>query len=292
MIPVTVMVTTRNEEANIDKCLRSVHGLVDQILVIDSESEDQTVPIARRYADDVYNLAYVHGAIIPWIFQWGLDNLPIRNEWVLILEADQVVPPELGQELVRLFGRGQIDEDGFFIRRKQIFRGRWIRFVGYGSKYLLKLLRRSRGRLDEREQDTRVYVRGRVGRLRHALVEENVKESEILFYLAKHLRYADAFAREEFERRKGGMAWLVRPSLFGTPDQRTLWMKAAYYHLPLYLRAALYFGYRYFFRLGILDGKEGAIFHFLQAFWFRLVVDVRLEELMRGQTRRADDPTP
>src|SRR6266571_3276076 len=114
MIPVTVMVTTRNEEANIDTCLRSVHGLVDQILVIDLESEDRTVPIARRYADDVYNLAYV-----------------------------------------------------------------------YGAKYLLKLFRRSRGRLDEREQDTRVYVRGRVGRLRHALVEENVKESEILFYLAK-----------------------------------------------------------------------------------------------------------
>src|SRR2546426_384987 len=132
MIPVTVMVTTRNEEANIDTCLRSVHGLVDQILVIDSESEDRTVPIARRYADDVYNLAYVHGAIIPWIFQWGLDNLPIRNEWVLILEADQVVPPDLGQELVRLFGGGPIAEDGFFIRRKQIFRGRWIRFGGHG----------------------------------------------------------------------------------------------------------------------------------------------------------------
>ena len=281
--PLTVLVVTRNEEINVERCLASVHGFADQVFVVDSQSADRTREIARRYADEVHELPYDHTRIIPWIFQWGLDHLPIRNDWVLILEADQAVPPALRAEIAGLLARGGLDiaEDGFYIRRRQIFRGTWIRHGGYGGKQLLKLFRRSRGQLDPIEQDTRVYVRGRVGRLRAPLEEWNRKEDAILFYLEKHLRYAEAFAREELARRRHAIPWKLTPRLFGTADERTLWLKSRYYRLPLYLRPALYFGYRYFLLLGILDGKNGFIFHFLQAFWFRLVVDVRLDELLR-----------
>ena len=78
-IPLTVLVATRNEEANLERCLASVHGCADQIFVLDSESADRTVEIARRYADEVRELPYEHGRIIPWIFQWGLDHLPIAQ---------------------------------------------------------------------------------------------------------------------------------------------------------------------------------------------------------------------
>jgi glycosyltransferase involved in cell wall biosynthesis len=278
--PLSVLVTTRNEEVNLERTLRSLDDLADQILVIDSESQDRTVEIARRFTDEVHELRYEHGRIIPWIFQWGLDNLPVRNEWVLILEADQALTPALRDEIASLLARPQIREDGFYIRRRQIFRGKPIRFGGYGGKRLLKLFRRGRGELDPVEQDTRVYVRGPVGRLRHPLEEWNRKEDAILFYLEKHLRYAEAFAREEYERRRGTVAWKTRPRLFGTPDERVLWLKSWYYRMPLLTRAVGYFLYRYFLRLGILDGRNGFVFHFLQAFWFRLVVDVRLEELL------------
>jgi glycosyltransferase involved in cell wall biosynthesis len=281
MIPLSVLVTTRNEEANIERCLQSVHGFADQVFVLDSESADGTVGIARRYAE-VHTLAYDHGRIIPWIFQWGLDNLPLRNDWVLILEADQAVTPALRDEIARLLAQPDaVREDGFYIRRRQIFRGRPLRFGGYGSKVLLKLFRRSRSELDPVEQDTRVYVRGPLGRLRSPLEEWNLKEDAIQFYLQKHLRYAEAFAREELERRRRGLPWKATPRLFGTPDERVLWLKDRYYRMPLFLRPLLYFLYRYFFLLGILDGKTGFVFHFLQAFWFRLIVDIRLEELMR-----------
>jgi glycosyltransferase involved in cell wall biosynthesis len=283
MIPLSVLVTTRNEEANVERCLRSVHGFADQVFVLDSESTDGTVEIARRYAE-VHTLAYDHSRIIPWIFQWGLDNLPLRNDWVLILEADQAVTPGLKAEIAALLARPDaVREDGFYIRRRQIFRGKPLRFGGYGSKVLLKLFRRSRSGLDPVEQDTRVYVRGPVGRLRAPLEEWNVKEDAIQFYLQKHLRYAEAFAREEFERRRGDIPWKTPPRFFGTPDERILWMKSRYYRMPLFIRPTLYFLYRYFFLLGILDGKTGLIFHFLQAFWFRLVVDIRLEELLREE---------
>jgi glycosyltransferase involved in cell wall biosynthesis len=280
-LPLTVLVTTRNEEVNVERCLASVRALADQVFVLDSESADRTVDIARRYADEVRTLAYDHSRIIPWIFQWGLENLPIRNDWVLILEADQALTPGLRRELVELFARREIGHDGFYIRRRQIFRGRPIRFGGYGGKHLLKLFRRAVSALDPAEQDTRVYVRGSVGRLVAPLEEWNRKEDSILFYLEKHLRYAEAFAREELARRRGEIAWRGRPRLTGHDDQRVLWLKSIYYRMPLYLRPALYFFYRYILLLGILDGKTGFVFHFLQAFWFRLVVDVRLEELMR-----------
>jgi glycosyltransferase involved in cell wall biosynthesis len=278
-VPVTVLFTTRNEEVNIERSLQSVHGFADQVFVIDSESEDRTVEIARRYADEVHNLPYEHGRIIPWIFQWGLDHLPIRNEWILILEADQALTAELRAEMATLLTRSP-REDGFYIRRRQIFRGKPIRFGGYGSKVLLKLFRRGKGELDPVEQDTRVYVNGPIGRLRAPLEEWNKKEDAILFYLQKHLRYAEAFAREEVERRRG-LPWRIAPRLFGTPDERVLWLKTRWYRMPLYIRPFLYFTYRYFFLFGFLDGKNGFVFHFLQAFWFRLIVDVRLEEMTK-----------
>ena len=287
MIPLSVLVTTRNEEANVERCLQSVHGFADQIFVLDSESTDRTVEIARRYAE-VHTLAYDHSRIIPWIFQWGLDNLPLRHDWVLILEADQAVTPALRGEIAALLARPEIPEGGFYIRRRQIFRGKPLRFGGYGSKVLLKLFRRSCSGLDPVEQDTRVYVRGSVGRLRAPLEEWNRKEDSILFYLEKHLRYAAAFAREEYERRRQRLPWKATPQLFGTPDERVLWLKDRYYRMPLFVRPALYFIYRYVFLLGILDGKNGFVFHFLQAFWFRWVVDIRLEELMKEE----DGPTP
>jgi hypothetical protein len=108
-----------------------------------------------------------------------------------------------------------------------------------------------------------------------------LKEDSIQFYLQKHLRYAEAFAREELRRRRGEVPWKTKPRFFGTPDERILWLKDRYYRMPLYVRPVLYFLYRYFVLLGVLDGKTGFLFHFLQAFWFRLIVDARLEELMK-----------
>ena len=132
----TVLVTTRNEEVNLERCLASVRELADQICVLDSESSDGTLEIAMRWADQVESLTYEHERIIPWIFQWGLDNLPIRNEWVLILEADQAVPEALASEIRALVTGADVAEDGFFIRRIQIFRGKRIRWGGYGGKRL------------------------------------------------------------------------------------------------------------------------------------------------------------
>lgn len=279
-VPVAVLITTRNEEANLERSLGSVVEWAEQVFVLDSESTDRTVSIARRMGASVSELPYDHGRIIPWIFQWGLDNLPIHCEWVLLLEADQALSRDLRDEIRSLLLGPRPEENGFFIRKRQIFRGQPLRFGGYGHKMHLKLFRRSEGELDPVEQDTRVYVRGRVGQLRGALEEWNVKEDEILFYLGKHLRYVEAFAQEEVRRRRG-VAFKTSGRLFGSPDERILWQKRLWMKLPLQVRALAYFFWRYVVLLGFLDGANGFLFHFLQAFWFRLCVDVRLKELLR-----------
>src|SRR5205823_5890419 len=123
---------------------------------------------------------------------------------------------------------------------------------------------------------------GAVRKLRHDLIESNAKEDSISFWIQKHNRYAALLAREELRSRTQSQASAIEASLGGNPDQRVLALKRAWRRMPLYVRPFLYFFYRYFLRLGFLDGKEGAIFHFLQAFWFRLLVDINIDEVSRA----------
>jgi hypothetical protein len=122
-------------------------------------------------------------------------------------------------------------------------------------------------------------VRGRVGKLNADIIEDNKKESDIAFWIRKHVDYADLHAREELIRKSDARPWLVKPALRGTPDERVAWLKELWYRLPPYLRPFLYFLFRYVVQLGFLDGKQGFVFHFMQAFWYRLLVDIKLEDM-------------
>jgi hypothetical protein len=169
--------------------------------------------------------------------------------------------------------------DGWYVNRRQIFRGRWIRHGGYYPKYLLKLVRRERAWSDERERlDFRLYVRGRTATLGHDIVEDNQNEASLAFWFTKHARFARLQAEEEIARRRDGFGYAIAPAPFGTPDQRVLWRKQIWHRLPLFVRPGLYFSYRYFLQLGFLDGADGFLFHFFQAFWYRLLVDVMIAE--------------
>jgi hypothetical protein len=214
---------------------------------------------------------------------------------VLALDADQRVSPELKESVIAALDAPG-EADGFYVNRRQIFRGRWIRHGGYYPKYLLKLFRRSAVRLEPRDLvDHHFYVEGTVGTLTGDLIEDNQNELRIADWIAKHNRYAERQAREELDRLAHD-APDGRP--FGTPDERTIWRKRLWRRLPLYLRPFFYFIYRYVFRLGFLDGREGFVFHFMQAWWYRMLVDINREELRsefpasRAPRRPVSDPDP
>jgi glycosyltransferase involved in cell wall biosynthesis len=284
-LPISAIILTYNEELNLPACLHSLHGWLDEIIVVDSGSSDRTLDIARDYEAQIITHPFETHAR-QW--QWALQHTAIRNTWVLGLDADQRITSELRAELIDLFQHRPetlSSLEGLFIKRRQIFRGSWIRHGGYYPKYLLKLFRRDKVFLDEQDlMDHHFYVAGKTGRLQHDLIEDNQKEYSIAFWIEKHNRYATLHAQEELKRRRKHHVWPLRASIFGNPDQQITWLKQRWDHMPLYVRPFLYFFARYVILLGFLDGKQGFIFHFLQGFWYRLLIDVHLDHLLKSSS--------
>lgn len=280
-VPIAVIVLTFDEAKNIETCLRSVVGWTSEVFVVDSGSRDNTRELAEACGASVVTHPFETHAR-QWT--WALANLPLTMSWVLAIDADQSVTPKLRTALEDRFRNVPETTVGFYLNRRQIFRGRWIRFGGYYPKYLLKLFRRDAVRIDEKELvDHHFAVTGRTEKLAGDLIEDNRNEADISVWIAKHNRYASLQARQELDERRASPG---ASAIFETPDSRVRWLKARWAKLPLFVRPCLYFVYRYFLRLGFLDGREGFIFHVLQAFWYRLLVDINISEI-RDATRRA-----
>jgi len=279
--PLSIVVLTHNEERNLEVCLESVAGWAGEMFVVDSGSTDSTPAVAKRYGAAVFSHPFIDHRS-QW--SWAMENLPLSHDWVFGLDADQRVTPELRGELLALFSRPASLEglDGLYVCRRQVFRGQWIRHGGYYPKYLLKLFRRDRVYFDPRDLvDHHFFVRGATFALGGDIVEDNQKERDIAFWIEKHNRYAVLHAREEMLRGNDPDAWPLRPSLFGGPDQRVMWLKRRWYGMPLYIRPILYFVYRFLIRRGFLDGRQGFVFHVLHGFWYRLLIDIHLDDMLR-----------
>jgi len=279
-VAITVVVLTLNEERNLAACLESVAGWAADMFVVDSGSTDGTAAIADRFGARLVSHAFDTHAM-QWA--WALGTLPIRTEWILALDADQRVTPELQQAIVaHLASPGAIT--GCYMARRQVFRGRWIKHGGYYPKYLLKLFRRDAVELRDGDLvDHHFHVSGALKKLRGDLIEDNRKEAAIFDWIAKHNAYARLQAQEDVSRASRGRG---EGRWFGSPDERTTRLKMLWARLPLYVRPTLYFIYRYILRFGFLDGKEGFVFHVLQAFWYRTLVDINIDELRADERQQ------
>jgi len=277
----SIVVLTYNEQQNLPACLSSLTPLQASVFIVDSGSSDGTQQIAEQFGATVTTHPFrTHTA--QW--SWALRNLPLNTPWVLALDADQQATPELVNELRNLDSPSFSNVSGAFVARRQIFRGRWIRHGGYYPKYLLKLFRPQKVRLNPADLvDHHFAVDGPTIRLEGDIIEANVKEDDMSFWIDKHNRYASLLAREELEWQRTGQRPSIGDLFKNNPDDRVAVLKSIWRRMPLYIRPFLYFFHRYFIRLGFLDGKQGAIFHFMQAFWFRLLVDIKLDDLRRDR---------
>ena len=275
-IPVSAIILTYNEQVNIETCLRSVQGWCQDIFVVDSGSTDDTLALCRRYTERIYTHAYVDHAS-QWI--WSLNELPIPCDWVIPLDADHVVTEELRRQMMDAVLKPDTIVNGYFARHEYYFWGKRMR--GF-KPHSMRLFRRSRTHVDRSELvDYRFVVSGKTKNLSGILRESNRKEDSIDFWIDKHQKFSSNVAVEEILRRSGDLAWSLTPRLWGNPDERIIWLKNCWYEMPLYIRPFLYFLYRYIVRLGFLDGTNGLVYHFLQAFWFRLLVDIKIAEIRR-----------
>ena len=261
-----------NEEANLPDCLASLEHLDCEVLVVDSGSTDATRSIARQAGAAVFEHPFeTYGAQR----NWAQQNLPLAAEWVLHLDSDERLTPKLVAEINGILLNPPQDVDGFLFRKRTLFMGRWMRHGGHYPSYHLRLFRKDHGACEERLYDQHYVVRGRVQRLEHDYLD--VLTSDLGVWSTRHVRWAELEAREITEGCDS--SGRVEASLTGNPIQRRRWLREGFYwRMPLFLRAFLYWFYRYFVRLGFLDGKEGMIFHFLQGFWFRFLIDAKLVE--------------
>jgi len=271
------VVLTFNEEANIEPCLQSAQGL-GPIVVVDSGSTDGTRAICERYTRHFLVHPYRNHAQ-QW--QWALEHLPLEAEWVLALDADFVVTPELAEALRDRLDTIPADVAGVFVRHDYVFGGGRIRFGGT-KRHWLRVVRAARARADLSDLvDFRFVVDGGTERWDAAVIEYNRYDDDISVWLAKQDKFSLRLAVEDELRRRGRLGWEGRPDVRGNPDQRTMWLRDRFLHLPLFLRGVLYFVYRYVIMLGFLDGRAGFLYHFLQGWWLRTVVDWKIVQLRR-----------
>jgi len=284
------IIITFNEEIHLPRLLNSISDLDAAIYIVDSGSTDGTLSIAEKAGTTVLQNPFVNH---PTQWDFALKNFDIKTPWVICLDADQVVTPELKQRLLNFRDEDHQNINGIYFNRKNFFKGVWIKHGGYSPFYLLKMIRYNVGYSDLNENmDHRFIVPGNIEVWKDGyILEENLKENNISFWIAKHNRYSDLVAQEEVERMLQMRSQTLQPRFWGSPDERTAWLKQLWWKMPRYARPMIYFIYRMFFQLGILDGRIGVIFHFLQAFWFRLIVDVKIDELLKQKQQQSPETT-
>lgn len=275
MQDLTVIILAKDEEKNIARSVGSVRTIAKRIIVIDSGSSDRTVELAKENgAEVIEHIPFINYATQ---FNWGLDNTGIDTKWILRLDADEQVPLELANEIEeKLRNHDNDDVNGFEMRCQIYFMGRQLKHSGT-NMYFPRLFRRGYGRVEARKMDEHTMISGRVLRMSNEFVHYDFKG--LSTWIDKHNKYANRECEDYYERLQQHSDQLTG-SLFGNQGQQKRFLKnGVYYKLPKFFRAHLYFIYRYYLRLGFLDGAEGRIFCFLQAYWYRFLVDAKIYEL-------------
>ena len=275
---VDVIILTHQEELNLPHALRSLAGLDCEVFVVDSGSTDRTVQIAEAFGARVLTHPFESQARQ---LNWALDTLPLTASWTLRLDADERLTGDLADEVGRMLSIAPADVAGYLIKRRVYFWGRWIRFGGYYPTWLLRLWRTGMARSEDSWMDEHMIVTGgSIGRLQHDFIDENHKG--LTFWIDKHNRYSD----REIMAIDASSEQGTRQHVGDAVARRRFLKHAIYGRSPLFLRAIAYGFMRYFILLGFLDGRAGFVFHFLQGFWYRLVIDAKIYE------RRLDRSAP
>lgn len=277
---ITVFILTYNEHRHVERAIRSLAGLDASVVVVDSFSNDDTVELAKSLGAKVIQRKFLVQAEQ---LQWALDNIPIETEWVMRLDADEVLSPELVRELAQRLPQLSSEVTGVNLNRRHMFLDRWIRRGGRYPLTLLRVWRRGIGRVEQRLMDEHVVLRcGESITLESDFSDHNLQD--LGSFTEKHNRYA---TREAIDRLNEELHFFTRDVGLsaGTSNAqagRKRFLKQAIYNrLPFGVGPLGYFLWRYFAQLGFLDGREGLIYHFLQGFWYRFLVEAKVFELRR-----------
>lgn len=278
MLDITTIVLTYNEELHIRRCLENVCSFSKKVYVVDSPSTDKTVEICKEFPN-VEVVVHPYPGNQAAQFNWALDHLSIDTEWVLRLDADEYLLPELVAEIRRKLPVMPEDVKGLEMRRRHIFMGRWVKHGVY-PVVLMRMFRTGCARYEERLMDEHLVLNeGHTLLLDHDFCDHSLVD--LSAYCTKHLLYARREAAELLADAYGLERTSGMPEgahIMGRQAMEKRRKKHSYSRLPLFWRSFAYFCYRYILKGGFLDGKEGFLFAFIQGWWYRTVVDAKILE--------------
>jgi len=290
-IPVSVLIPAKNEERNIRACLESLKR-ADEIFVVDSQSSDRTVEIAESFDKDpdygqVRVVQFYYNGHWPKKKNWSLENLPFRNEWVLIVDCDERITPELWDEIATAIGNP--DYNGYYLNRKVIFLGKWIRYGGRYPDWNLRLFKHEKGHYEnlgtegvyqtgDNEVHEHVILEGEAGYLKNDMLHEDFRN--IYEWLGRHNRYSNWEARVYYNILNDiRPPDTLPPNLFGDAVQRKRFLKQIWVRWVPF-KPTIRFILHYFLQLGFLDGKAGYLYTRLLS-QYEFQIGVKLYELRK-----------
>lgn len=268
----TVIVLTKNEEKNLKRCLDSVFDIAKRIIVVDSGSTDCTIEIAKSYGASIYSHTFVNYADQ---FNWALDNTGIQTTWVFRFDADEQLTPDLKNEIIdQLRQHANDDVNAFLMKYKIFFLGKFLKHGGVYPFKKITIFKYDHARFEKKQMNEHMYILdGKLAEFKNDCNHFDFKDLDS--FIQKHNWYATRETMDYFE------------TINKTNEDRDTYKTAKkakkakhgfYYKLPLFFRAKLFYIYRYYFKLGFLDGKPGKIYALLQAYFYRVIVDAKIYE--------------
>ena len=289
MADLTVIILTKNEEINLRKCIESFGGIARRFVIIDSGSTDGTRNLCGQLDQE---LRAVHSRLDffehTWSsyadqFNWGLENTDITTAWTMRMDADEELMEALAEEIEERLDTLNKPVNGVILRRRLIFMGRVILPGGRYPEFLLRIFRTGTAHCEAKLMDEHMILSdGETVTFKHDLIDNNQKNLD--WWTSKHNWYSNREVLDHQLSMEGDTLQTEGGSSTQARIKRRI-KNNGYYKLPLFLRAHLYFWYRYWIRLGFLDGTEGKIFHFLQAYWYRFLVDAKMYQCEKNGTK-------
>ena len=274
---ISVVILTFNEEKHIQRCIDSAKQITKKIYVIDSLSTDRTKEISISNGVFFYENKFVNHAAQ---FNWALDNIEINTPWVFRLDADEVISNELISEINSNLALVSSDCNGINICRKINFLGENVRFGGVGRVNVLRIFRYGFGRCENRWMDEHIKVDGNIKKMNGSIIDDNL--NSLQWWISKHNSYSSKEAIElaNIKLKLFDTNSIAAFNLSNKPSFKRWIKENIYVKIPISIRARMYFIVRFVFLLGFLDKKSARKFHYLQALWYRNLVDMKVTELI------------
>lgn len=277
---IAAIILTKNEEKHIARCIKSLEGVCDEIWVIDSFSTDRTCEIAEELGARVRQHPWKNYATQ---FNYAVYQCPIQAEWLWRIDADEFLEGNIGHAVKEAVKDAPCEVNGIYVRKRIDFMGKPLLHGGWYPSYHLKVFRRGHGDCENRWMDEHIRLSDGTTVTVEDGNQVDANLNDLTWWTEKHNGYASREMADMLLMEYGldDQAREVQPKFWGTEEQRKRWLKLKYVKAPLFVRPFLNFCYRYVLKAGFLDGKAGFIWHILQGFWYRMLVDAKIYELKK-----------